>query len=133
MAVNAALREHVTSVGFSLTLTKSQLRGLVFLALCHSGRINDSYYPDHGERGWYVTAAKGLIVRGLVEHVYPPRWFKGSESEWKNRDTHKGRPITPADFYLLTQAGDLVVQLLAQAGLFTDIADTFRSRLKAVS
>ena len=129
MTINAALREHVTSVGFALTLTKNHIRALVFLALAREGRLDNGQWPDTGERSWFVPAVNGLRNRGLVEHHFPPKRYKGDPAKFHERRSEYG----PADFYPITMAGDLVCQLLAECGLFAEAAETYRTRLKVAS
>lgn len=100
---NEKLREYVTSVGFSLTLSETQIYTLVILhhakgldGLFKSGLIGPHTY---GSR-YFVTAFKSLEHKGLVHH--PP----------EKKLSECGR--------LLTHAGHLVVQLLKDTGIYQD-------------
>lgn len=104
--VNEALREHVTSIGFALTLSKTQIYILVIL---HYGKGYRGTFREgliaprtYGNR-FYIPAVWGLHRKGLVQ-------FKNDHlpSSDPNRDT------------VLTTAGHLTVQLLKQAGIYDD-------------
>lgn len=102
---NAALREHVTSIAFNLTLSKRQLNLLV--ALHHF-----KGYPDGGFRrmetsnpGWrftyfphFISTRRALVDRGLIR----------TETEDE-----------PTGLYC-TRAGELVAELLQEAGIYQE-------------
>lgn len=93
-APNAALREHVTSHSFVLTLRKTHIKGLTIVAA--------------GDRqaamlfGPFVTAMRQLGDRGLVQHTPPVGMAKN---------------IPFSQIYSLTKAGELTYGLLVEAGL----------------
>jgi hypothetical protein len=119
---NEALREHVTSIGFSLTLSKRMIDTLV--ALDHfKGDFHaltqweDDAGVDTVERtrrrvlfSHYVVTYRSLESRGLVvrKNVYlhkDPKCF--------HLDQQKSR-------HSLTKAGKLMVGLLKEAGLYDE-------------
>lgn len=90
--MNAALREHVTSHGFVLTLAKTQIAMLEALA-----------NQREGSSRFFIPATRGLIERGLIEHR-----------------PSVGEPLTMGNLHLcypLTRAGELVFELLVESGL----------------
>lgn len=95
--VNEALRDHVTRVGFDLTITKTQIEVFRILADSHRGVEFDHRYS------WFVTGVGGLRTRGLVTHVQHKR------GESQRRPIHEYFPFTPA--------GELVLELLREAGI----------------
>jgi hypothetical protein len=106
--VNEALREHTTSIGFSLTLTKAQISALV---LCHHTK---------GEMPHNTPAVKNFVVtmgclrdRGLITWATP--------IYHKTRMGLNGAPvITGWKPFRTTKAGTLVVNLLKEAGIYQE-------------
>lgn len=110
-ARNEALRAHVTRVGFDLSLARSHVAALVYL--------NESAERDEwvGTRqvirgalyrafSLWATGAEGLIRRGLIVHHYQSSERTGS----------------PNPHYTITRAGELVIDLLREAGLYAEYA-----------
>lgn len=66
MDINKAFREHVTSTAFSLSLSKPQVKMLVFVSL--TGDRSGAPIPN------FVTTTDALARRGLLEtrgsHIY---------------------------------------------------------------
>ncbi|WP_131823229.1 hypothetical protein [Mycobacteroides chelonae] len=92
--MNEALREHVTSIGFALTLSKAQIELLVVLHHFkgYNGACRAGYRPSH-----FVSTIRSLERRGLTENTYPA----GN----------------------LTKAGALVCEILREAGLYDEVLE----------
>lgn len=116
--VNESLRQHVTSVGFSLTLGKTHIAALVMLdiKLKHNRTGFDSAMnytssaPPRVFKG--PTGTSGLIERGLVEHIMDQRRKPGENI----------LAMTPRRIWRITPAGRLVINLLKEAGLYQEYA-----------
>lgn len=97
MTVNETFREHVTSVGFALILTKRQLEMLVLLH--HFEGFKGAHeFVDRRKalsRCW-VSTARGLQMRGLLPEG----------NQWE-----------------LTEAGKLIIGLLKEADIYKDTLD----------
>lgn len=96
-AVNEVLRDHVTRVGFNLSITKTQIDTFRILADSHRGIEFDHRYS------WFITGINGLRNRGLVTHVNRE---SGDSVKW---------PIH--EHFPFTAAGELVLELLREAGV----------------
>lgn len=96
---NAALRDHVTSIGFAISLSKNQIDTLV--ALHHSGGFNKFHlaYRDRISSNYCATAG--------VPHV--------------------ACELCDAQFcdHRLTRAGVMVAQLLDEAGIYQEVLDRY--------
>jgi hypothetical protein len=109
---NPALREHVTRVGFNLSLTTTQIAILV--------EINECWAKDRHVVGWgspwshFASTSRALRVRGLVWHEFP-------ECSAEDRYKHP-----PSEYFGLTAAGQFVVGLLSEAGLYEDVLEMMR-------
>lgn len=113
---NDLLRSHVTGAAFHLTLGKTHIAALVHLeevlafeetcGLAVSRRGG----PRHVHLGNFVTGASGLVARGLVHHDDP--YGPGVR--------HDDKPF--AEFWQITTAGRLVLQLLREAGVWQEYA-----------
>jgi hypothetical protein len=116
--VNEALREHVTSNAFVLTLGKTQIAALVYLDACIRSR---AYIPTRGGP-WshFVPGIQGCQRRGLVTYCYDDKWPS------KRPGSHLGR------HYTITKAGRLMRDLLKEAGIWQEYEDAL-PRLAAVS
>lgn len=122
--MNQDLRNHVTSVAFHLSLSQGQVAVLVWL---NEAIERDWVIRSHrplAERGrgpqsipmaldQFVMPVKALERKGLVEHCY----YEGDAPERHKR----GERIATPDVYRITAAGELVVGLLREAGLYTDV------------
>jgi hypothetical protein len=95
-AVNELFRDHVHRISFQLTLTKTQIDTLVEL----DAYLNhDGPYPSWVHWHMHGRGITGLERRGLVRQI---NWW------------HPDDPPT----YEVTKAGELVVGLLKEAGLY---------------
>jgi hypothetical protein len=112
-SVNEALRAHVTSVRFVLSLGRTHIASLVWLDLWITvGR--DGPLPDRRDIAppmrrtfdFFVPGADGLMARGLVEH----HRFLG-----KAPDT---RPM--GEVWEITPAGRHVIGLLRESGIWAE-------------
>ena len=96
--MNDALREHVTSIGFALTLSKRQID--LLCVLHHFKDLSRFHDWEHGDRSRVkhfahcVTTVRALSARGLVSPI-PGNWS-------------------------LTKAGHLTVALLKECGIYQD-------------
>lgn len=110
---NEQLRQHVTRVGFDLTLGKTHVAALVLLddAIRRknwvAGRNRDPAFRFH------VTGVHGLEDRGLVVHHYDERY--GSKGRLHAKDE-------PGRHFTITKAGRLVIDLLKEAGIWDEYA-----------
>ncbi|WP_427422693.1 hypothetical protein [Lysinibacillus fusiformis] len=124
--VNRALRDHVTSANFALVLGSTHIAALVWTD--HMLRRNRSFEQDtaegtHADRqppgqalhprafANHATGMAGLHRRGLVTRLAESH---GGEpyQVWGNR--------TPDEIWEITDAGRLVIGLLAEAGLWAE-------------
>jgi len=94
--MNQELREYVTRVGFSISLSKAQIEHLVFMHVTREAKVR------------WLTASSSMIStsaalqrRGLIEH----------------RDDSASAPRG----WYLSKAGELVVGLLKESGIYEDI------------
>lgn len=110
--MNERLRQHVTRVGFDLTLGKTHIAALVYLDYCIRHRVY-LRTASHTPFQWFATGARGLEERGLLVHHYEPR-----EQRPKNAKDHLGR------HYTITPAGKLVIGLLKEAGIWQEYEAT---------
>jgi hypothetical protein len=110
---NGALRDHVTRVGFDLTLGRSHIAALVFLneALLRGEYINSNKAEPSKRRifALFAHAMGGCITRGLVIHHFDPSASRAGEKSM-------------APHYTITRAGELVVELLRETGLYEEYA-----------
>jgi hypothetical protein len=111
---NDMLRSHVTGAAFHLTLGKTHIAALVHLdeVITYeeiNGPAKRHELPRNPHVGNFVTGATGLLVRGLVTHTPPPP-----------RTRMDTRPF--GDFWQITTAGRLVLQLLREAGIWQEYA-----------
>lgn len=123
--VNEALRTHVTSTRFVLSLGASHIAALVRidreLALNHS--LEDSIAagtlgvtrPANTHplsRIFNLPGSHGLVDRGLITHCTPRSVAEGGN----------GPHTKPRDIWTITPAGRAVITLLQEAGLWQEYA-----------
>jgi len=103
---NEALREHVTNIGFNLTLSKSMINLLVLLHH-HRGdanTIHEGGYRYHPVMRTWTATIRSLKERGLITHEIV-------------RDA-KGYNVNA--LFKPTRAGSLVISLLKEAGIYQE-------------
>ncbi len=115
--MNDALRRHVTSVGFQLSLTRNQIATFIWLDLARSGAFGVEFRSGDSR---FVMNVDGLIRRGLVLHHWPPVGWEGTYEEFERTGNHGGFPLTA--FYTITTAGNAVLHLLREAGIYDETA-----------
>lgn len=116
--INESLRQHVTNVGFNLTLGKTHIAALVMLDINlkhnHTGferAFNfTSAHPPRVFNG--PTGTSGLIERGLVQNIM----------EQHRKPGENILAMTPRRIWRITPAGRLVINLLKEAGLYQEYA-----------
>lgn len=96
---NHLLRDHVTRVGFDLSLGFTHIEALVRVAEAHRTKRDIAVHMRY-----WIAAVRGCIDRGLVTHKY----------------AGGGKPLH--HHYKLTPAGQLVIGLLREAGLYDEYA-----------
>jgi hypothetical protein len=114
--INTALRDHVTGSAFTLTLRKTHISTLAYIdwRLANDTTINEFVTADsYHTIPHFVAGSNGLIRRGLLLHSYPypPR-----------TDTSGARF---SEFYEITRAGRLLIELLKEAGLWQEYAAAY--------
>lgn len=126
--INEALRAHVTSAKFVLTLGATHIAALVGV----ERRLRDNRTLEeelasgqllirnpaqaHPLRRAFrhdTTGMAGLIARGLVVHHHP---HEGGHPDGWTR-------VKPSEYWTITPAGWAVVTLLQQAGIWQEYAD----------
>jgi hypothetical protein len=125
--INEALRAHVTSAKFVLTLGATHIAALVHIdrELCRNRTIDEdladgtltsrSHYPDaaHPLRRAFrhnATGVGGCIARGLITHTPPAG---GAPGTWTGH-------IRPDQIWTITPAGRAVITLLVEAGIWAE-------------
>ena len=115
--VNEALRAHVTSAKFVLTLGGSHIAALVWIdwntrhgpsMSAEPGAVTQHHKPAHGPWRFIVPGCNGIIDRGLAVH-HP---FRNSGSGIDERPFGQAWQITPA--------GQAVITLLREAGIWDE-------------
>lgn len=96
---NELLRAHVTRVGFDLTLGWTQIEAIVRVAEAH--RTQKDVFTN---MRYWIAAVRGCIDRGLVVYKY----------------AGGGKPLHK--HYKLTRAGEMVIGLLRESGLYEEYA-----------
>lgn len=109
--INAALREHTTSIAFQLTLSKSMI---ALLVIVHYFKGDVKKVLHSSKSSHFVTSMRCLRDRGLLKENIPVYS--------KTRISFGGGPIIErCKPYRLTKAGTLVIGLLKEAGLYQDV------------
>jgi hypothetical protein len=128
--VNEALRAHVTSAKFVLTLGASHIAALArIVADLADNRSTEEMIRDHRAHtrplrdvdppvghplrsAFRAPGMGGLITRGLVTHTMPyPRKGRTDTTDWR-----------PSDIWHITEAGHAVITLLREAGIWQEYA-----------
>jgi hypothetical protein len=98
MVTNWSFRDYVTRIGFQVTLSHTQIDYLV----CVAENISVSRVP---EQIHFIATGRALHRRGLVtEHMV----------------------IGNRNGTVLTRAGELVVELLKESGIYAEVLARFR-------
>lgn len=113
--VNSELRQWARGVSFTIAMGRRQVYTLVSTHLSadrtyllSTGRTEGFLGDRHPQMRHFVTSMHCLIDRGLVE---APIW---------NGGVKKGEPRL-AKYWHLTRAGELVVELLKEAGIYAEV------------
>lgn len=107
--MNEALRDHVTNVGFNLSLTKNQIAALVWLDVMSGAERS---VGSRSASNW-VTSIQGCMRRGLVTHHY-------DDVEWQRMQHDEFMALPIGHFFKITDAGKAVLFLLHEAGLYQE-------------
>lgn len=115
--VNQALREWTRGTSFTLAMGRTQVATLV--ALHASQNRAHLVGRDHRLLRLFVQAARALGERGLVRH-HP----------WQDQQEFQRRVLVGRFrlFFEVTRAGELVVQLLREAGIYQELLAEFEGR-----
>ena len=125
--MNEALRDHVTSAAFVLTLGKTHITALVRLDLELAAEFSLSFSDVRGiSRAHQVNvhARNQLASRGLIVSV----WHL-NQRKWQRQEAGTGRWVydldktpPPGEHWHITRAGRLVIELLQEAGIYQEYA-----------
>jgi hypothetical protein len=118
--INENLREHVTNVGFSLTLGKTHIAALVRIDLQLKENLSTLEHLDKFDASprwphifnYFVQGQSGLIERGLIQHIIDIRRRPGESVS----------AMRPRRIWRITPAGRLVINLLKEAGIYQEYA-----------
>jgi hypothetical protein len=100
-SAESAFREYATQTAFMLTLSKNQVRALLWLD--RMGTYDNKPNPrDEGLPDSFISAVRGLIRRGLIVHYYPEKKHPAARKGWYP--------------YKVTKIGRLVAELCRIAG-----------------
>lgn len=119
---NEQLRQHVTRVGFDLTLGKTHVAALVMLDVSIRSK---QWMSSRGPMfRMLVPALHGLEDRGLVVHHYDDRYSSRGRLHAKDE---------PRRHFTITKAGRLVIGLLKESGVWDEYAAYLPGALVAVA
>jgi hypothetical protein len=134
--VNEALRAHVTSAKFVLTLGATHIAALVWVErqLRHNKSTDEKLQdrtlaptdPPLGHplrRAFRHSGMGGLITRGLILHHLPAGYDQ--PGVW-------GGHLKPAEIWTITRAGRAVIDLLVEAGIWSEFADALPAEIDRV-
>lgn len=118
---NQALRDHVTSIGFSLTLSKSMIETVILLDHFKGWNSFHSKTRHLASQRNYVVTAQSLIRRGLMRDHGP--------------GTRAPCDVCELDFcdHRLTRAGVLAARLLEEAGIYDEVLRRYGFDAEAVA
>lgn len=111
LRVNEEFREWTRGTSFTLCMGKTQVATLVSI---HASK--DVWFrvgQGHKLLNCFVTAADGLIKRGLVLHF-----------DWVSQEQLRKRTKF-SEFYKVTDAGEHVVALLQLSGIYQELLKEF--------
>lgn len=123
---NDALRHWARGISFTIAMGRRQVYTLVSLHLSAERVWGAGFVGDrHRFMCSFVVSGNCLVDRGLVvAHIW------NSEKRRKLRGSHQIR-----EFWQLTRAGELVIELLKEAGIYDEVraeleaADKLRLKL----
>lgn len=125
--MNEQLRAHVTRVGFDLQISRTAIAVLVYLNLLHQDKVGERSVVRYQYSTWqsryidqnWIVGFNGLQKRGLLTHHFSPyKHYHGKNLvECPAHD-----PRNLKDFYTITKAGQAVIVLLKEAGLYEEYA-----------
>ena len=111
---NVTLRDYVQRSAFDLNLGRTHVAALVYLDLCIQNDPRHVNVPDgRSVYSNFIDGSRGLERRGLVVH----HWTRDKRTGYSAKGTKA--------HYTITRAGQLVIELLKEAGLY----DEFRAPL----
>lgn len=107
--VNSALRQWTRGISFTLAMGKTQVTTLVAV---HLSRESSDLIGGSRHRGLrcFITGVRGLQERGLVIH-YP-----------LTNASDRSRRTKYSQYFAVTPAGQLVVELLSLTGVYQELA-----------
>lgn len=107
--MNEALRDHVTRIGFNLTLGTTHIAAMVMLDVMLRSEDDErkmyTMADQWNRRSFFVPAIDGVIRRGLV-------WHKGPEKVDMKANPYRN--------YGFTKAGIAALELLREAGIYEE-------------
>lgn len=109
--VNGALRQWARGISFTIAMGRRQVYTLIQLHLSAERKYGSMMVGDrHRDTRHFVTSMHCLQDRGLViAHV------------WKSEKLRLRAGLhTYSDLYQLTRAGELVIELLKEAGIYEE-------------
>lgn len=121
--MNKTFADHVTNTAFFLSMSKKQIAMLAHIAANPHPGWNAAERSAYYSREWmqghdtYFATARALESKGLLLGI----WTERSVKDKTDRVHH----------YELTRAGELVVELLREAGLVEAKVVAIKSRRKA--
>jgi hypothetical protein len=132
--VNEALRAHVTSAKFVLTLGATHIAALVWVERqlrnnkSTDEKLHDGTLAPHDpplghplRRAFRHSGMGGLITRGLVLHHLPAEYAQ--PGVW-------GGHLKPAEIWTITKAGRAVIDLLVESGVWAEYADAMPAEVE---
>lgn len=129
--INESLREHVTRIGFNLSLGKTHIAALV--SIDNLLKRNVSTIEELNSGGYklnmrmprvfnlFVSGQRGLVERGLVSYIADQRRKPGENIS----------SMRPRRIWRITPAGRLVIMLLKEAGIYQEYVAMMPARERA--
>jgi hypothetical protein len=113
---NDALRQWARGISFTIAMGRRQVYTLIALHLSQDKPSEGMMFGDrHRHLAHFVTSMHCLVDRGLVvAHVW--------HDETLRRKSHaRGAGVTYGQLYRVTRAGELIVELLREAGIYEEV------------
>lgn len=118
--MNGALRGHVTSTAFALTLGPTHIAALVLIdiQLQHdeppidreANTLRTIDRPAYRPWNQFATGCHGLEARGLIDHICEREREPGENQLY----------MAPSRIWHITPAGEAVIVLLKESGLYAE-------------